>query len=98
MRNALSCRLEKLRKSFEDEDLLDERMDMSQPRPLWVIKIGSQLLMDEGPLFVRSLVRDIAELKLKFQINTLIVSSGAIASARMRIKKHWQTLPEKQAL
>ncbi|MBL7669664.1 MAG: glutamate 5-kinase [Bdellovibrionaceae bacterium] len=67
-------------------------------RPLWVIKIGSQIIIDEGPLFVRGLIRDITILKLKHRVDVIVVTSGAIASARIRLRKQWHSLPEKQAL
>ena len=54
--------------------------------------------MQEGPLFIASLVRDIAELRQKFGIDVVLVTSGAIASARLRLQRTWKTLPEKQAL
>lgn len=67
-------------------------------RPLWVIKIGSQIIIDEGPLFIRGLIRDITILKLKHRVDVIVVTSGAIASARIRLRKQWHSLPEKQAL
>lgn len=70
----------------------------SQKSPLWVIKVGSQTLIEQGPLFIQSLVRDVFELKKQFGISCLIVTSGAIASARARMGRQWKSLPEKQAL
>lgn len=71
---------------------------MSKKRPLWVVKIGSQIIINEGPLFIRSLIRDITVLKIKYRTDVIIVTSGAIASARFRLRKQWHSLPEKQAL
>jgi glutamate 5-kinase len=67
-------------------------------RPLWVIKVGSQIIIDEGPLFIRGLIRDVTILKIKHQVDVIIVTSGAIATARIRLRKQWHSLPEKQAL
>lgn len=67
-------------------------------KSLWVIKVGSQLIVDGGPLLIRSWMQDVAALLELFDINVIWVSSGAIASAKKRIKKSWQALPEKQAL
>jgi glutamate 5-kinase len=76
---------------------------------IWIVKIGSQLLIDGGPLLIRSLMNDTAELQKNHGIKVVWVSSGAIASARKRLgrleksAKNKQanarkTLPEKQAL
>lgn len=65
---------------------------------LWVIKVGSQTIIEQGPLFIQSLIRDVSDLKKKHNLSCLIVTSGAIASARQRLGHGWTTLPEKQAL
>ncbi len=70
---------------------------MSQRR-LWIIKVGSQLIVEGGPLLLRSWIEDVAFLKQNHGIDIIWVTSGAIASARKRIAKNWQSLPEKQAL
>lgn len=71
---------------------------MKKKRFLWVIKVGSQLIVDGGPLLIRSWMQDVATLLGSYQIDIIWVSSGAIASAKKRVKKSWKTLPEKQAL
>jgi glutamate 5-kinase len=65
---------------------------------IWIIKIGSQIIVEEGPLFIQSIVRDIAQLKKSKNIQVIIVSSGAIATAKVRTQKNWKSLKEKQAL
>lgn len=66
--------------------------------PLWVIKIGSQLITEGGPLLIRSLIQEVSALISKGELRVVWVTSGAIASARQRLHYQWQTLPEKQAL
>lgn len=66
--------------------------------PLWVIKIGSQQVIDGGPLLIRSLMNEVSELVKQNKLHVVWVSSGAIASARKRLNYQWKTLPEKQAL
>jgi len=65
---------------------------------LWVIKIGSQLITDGGPLLIRSLVQEISKLIKKKSLKIVWVTSGAIATARHRLNYQWNSLPEKQAL
>ena len=65
---------------------------------LWVIKIGSQLITDGGPLLIRALIQEIAPLILEKRLQIVWVTSGAIASARRRLNYQWSSLPEKQAL
>jgi glutamate 5-kinase len=65
---------------------------------LWVIKIGSQLITDGGPLLIRALIQEVGELIKDNRLQVVWVSSGAIASARQRLHFQWHTLPEKQAL
>ncbi len=65
---------------------------------LWVIKIGSQLITDGGPLLIRALIQEISTLIKSRQLKIVWVTSGAIASARQRLQYQWHTLPEKQAL
>lgn len=71
---------------------------MKAKKKIWVVKIGSQLLIDEGPLLIRALVKDVATLKRQHNIDVVWVTSGAIATARSQLEKNWKTLPEKQAL
>jgi glutamate 5-kinase len=63
----------------------------------WVIKIGSQLIIEEGPLLINSLAKDVARLK-KQGIDVVWVTSGAIATAKQQLGRSWKSLPEKQAL
>ena len=65
---------------------------------LWVVKVGSAIFTEGGPLVVRSWMKQVAELNSKFGIDVVWVSSGAIASARLRTNKNPQSLKEKQAL
>lgn len=71
---------------------------MKKAKELWVVKVGSQTIIEQGPLFIRSLCKDIAALKKKYHLNVLIVTSGAIATAQERAGKKWSSLAEKQAL
>ncbi|MEY4617574.1 MAG: glutamate 5-kinase [Pseudomonadota bacterium] len=71
---------------------------LKKRKKTWVIKIGSQLITDGGPLLIRSLIREISDLIKQEQLRVVWVTSGAIASARQRLKYQWSTLPEKQAL
>jgi glutamate 5-kinase len=65
---------------------------------IWIIKVGSQTLIEEGPLFIQSMIRDIAFLQKNFGIKVVIVSSGAIATAKVKTEKNWKNLKQKQAL
>lgn len=65
---------------------------------IWVIKVGSVLFVEGGPLLVREWIRQIAELKSKYGIDVVWVTSGAIASARARTDRSPTKLSEKQAL
>lgn len=74
---------------------------------LWVIKAGSQMVIEGGPNLIASWMKQVAILKTKFDIDVIWVTSGAIATARIetsahrKITKHskGQTpLAEKQAL
>jgi glutamate 5-kinase len=67
-------------------------------KQIWVVKVGSALFVEGGPLLVREWIRQIAELKTKHHIDIVWVTSGAIASARARIDRSWKKLTEKQAL
>lgn len=68
-----------------------------RPR-IWVIKVGSAIFVEGGPILVRAWMQQVAFLKRKYNIHVIWVTSGAIASARARTHKRWKTLPEKQAL
>lgn len=65
---------------------------------LWVVKIGSQLITDGGPLLIRSLIQEVCDLVKDHNLQIVWVTSGAIASARKRLNHQWHSLPEKQAL
>jgi glutamate 5-kinase len=67
-------------------------------KKIWVIKVGSALVIEGGPLLVRAWMKQVALLKRRFKIDVVWVTSGAIASARFRTRKKWKLLPEKQAL
>lgn len=66
-------------------------------RQLWVVKIGSQLVIDGGPLLLKSLLDQVVQLQ-KNGVDVIWVTSGAIATARNKMARSWKTLPEKQAL
>ena len=74
------------------------KTNKNRKKPIWVIKIGSAIFVDGGPILLKSLMQQVAELKQKYQVDIIWVTSGAIASARSRTHKHWKKLPEKQAL
>lgn len=64
----------------------------------WVIKVGSAVFVEGGPLLVKAWVQQLARLRHDHNVHAIWVTSGAIASARTRTQRHWQKLPEKQAL
>jgi glutamate 5-kinase len=79
----------------------------SKKKQLWVIKIGSQLITEGGPLLIRALIQEVASLIKNDDLDIVWVTSGAIASARQRLattsaRQHQnnqkKSLPEKQAL
>lgn len=86
--------------------MLLHRFAKNKKSQLWVVKIGSQLIIDGGPLLIRALMDDTAELMRSRGIRVVWVSSGAIASAKKRLKdfsiksrtKIGEVLAEKQAL
>lgn len=51
---------------------------------IWVVKAGSQMVVDGGPLLIRDWMRQVASLQ-KDGIRVVWVTSGAIASARERL-------------
>ncbi len=75
-------------------------MKASKSQKRWVIKSGSNLVMNGGPLLIRAWMQQVRDLQKEFKIKTVWVTSGAIASARERtdFNKKNRTLPEKQAL
>ncbi|HEY8270671.1 MAG TPA: glutamate 5-kinase [Pseudobdellovibrionaceae bacterium] len=66
----------------------------------WVIKAGSKMVCDGGPLLMRAWMQQVALLRKKHGIEVIWVTSGAIAwaVARTNFKKTKRTLPQKQAL
>lgn len=82
-----------LRKSVKKNIAIDKK-----EKELWVVKIGSQLITDGGPLLIRALIQEVAYLIKEQDARIVWVTSGAIASARQRLNYQWKTLPEKQAL
>ncbi len=66
----------------------------------WVIKAGSNIIVNGGPLLLRAWMQQVASLRREHHIEVIWVTSGAIASAveRTRIKRNRSELAEKQAL
>ncbi len=66
----------------------------------WVVKAGSNMVCEGGPLLLRSWMQQVAELWQKHRIEVVWVTSGAIAWAvqRTKFKKKNRTLQQKQAL
>ena len=71
-----------------------------KPLQRWVVKVGSKMVCTGGPLLLRHWMQQVALLKRNHQIETIWVTSGAIASAveRTDFKKPNRQLSEKQAL
>ena len=72
---------------------------MSRAKTRWVVKAGSQMVVQGGPLLLRHWMEQVCKLQ-KQNIEIIWVTSGAIALARERqgFHKKNRTLPEKQAL
>lgn len=66
----------------------------------WVIKAGSKMVCDGGPLLMRAWMQQVSLLRKRYGIEVIWVTSGAIAwaVARTEFKKAKRTLPQKQAL
>lgn len=66
----------------------------------WVVKAGSKMVCDGGPLLMRAWMQQVALLRKKHGIEVIWVTSGAIAWAitRTNFKKPKRNLPQKQAL
>lgn len=66
----------------------------------WVIKAGSKMVCDGGPLLMRAWMQQVSLLRKRYNIEVIWVTSGAIAWAvgRTNFKKIKRTLPQKQAL
>ncbi len=56
------------------------------------------MFVDGGPLLLRAWMRQVRHLKTRFKIDIVWVTSGAIASARVKTRRDWHDLPQKQAL
>jgi len=65
-----------------------------------VIKAGSRMVCEGGPLLMRTWMQQVAELKKKHNIEVIWVTSGAIAWAELKtsFNGHRRTLRQKQAL
>jgi len=66
----------------------------------WVVKAGSKMVCDGGPLLMRAWMQQVSELRKKHHIEVIWVTSGAIAWAvqRTNFKNPKRTLQQKQAL
>ncbi len=69
-------------------------------RKTWVIKAGSQMVCDGGPVLILSWMKQIQLLRKKFHVDVIWVTSGAIASAteRTNFSGKKRTVSQKQAL
>jgi len=66
----------------------------------WVVKAGSKMVCDGGPLLMRAWMQQVATLRKEHKIEVIWVSSGAIAWAvqKTEFENPKRSLPEKQAL
>lgn len=73
---------------------------MKKVKNRWVVKAGSNVICSGGPMLIRAWMAQVAQLRQRYGIEVIWVSSGAIASAmdRTQFKKKKRTLSEKQAL
>src|SRR4051812_7533257 len=73
---------------------------MTKKKQRWVVKAGSNMVCSGGPLLLRSWAQQIVQLKNEFNIEVIWVTSGAISTARekLKLKKRENKLSEKQAL
>jgi len=69
-------------------------------RKRWIVKAGSQMVCEGGPILLRAWMQQVATLRKKYNIEIIWVTSGAIASAvdRTGFRKKSRKLAEKQAL
>jgi len=69
-------------------------------RRRWVVKAGSKMVCDGGPLLLRTWMHQVLQLRKQHNIEVIWVTSGAIASAARRtdFNQAKRTLPQKQAL
>lgn len=59
---------------------------MRTRRPIWVIKAGSQMVIDGGLLLIRDWMEQVQVLSKKHGVDVVWVTSGAIATARSRVR------------
>lgn len=74
---------------------------MAKKKQRWVIKAGSNMVCSGGPILLRSWAQQISQLKEEFNIEVIWVTSGAISSAKERLRltsKKILKVSEKQAL
>jgi glutamate 5-kinase len=66
----------------------------------WVVKAGSNMVCDGGPLLLRAWMQQVSELRRRHGVEVVWVTSGAIASAvdRTGFRKAKREMQEKQAL
>lgn len=66
----------------------------------WVVKAGSKMVVEGGPLLLRAWMQQVAELRSRHGIEIIWVTSGAIALAarKTEFRSPKRTLPQKQAL
>lgn len=66
----------------------------------WVIKAGSRMVCEGGPLLMRTWMQQVEQLRKKNQVEVIWITSGAIAFAAQKtsFNKSKRSLPEKQAL
>jgi glutamate 5-kinase len=67
-------------------------------RELWIVKAGSQMVIDGGPMLIRSWMNQVDDLAKSENIDIIWVTSGAIASAKKISGKSALNIAEKQAL
>lgn len=65
---------------------------------VWVVKAGSNLVLEGGPLLVLSWMQQVAALRREHSVRVVWVTSGAIALAREAKSRPHSTLAHKQAL
>lgn len=53
----------------------------------WVIKAGSQSILEGGPLLIRAWMQQVETLRREHDVEVIWVTSGAIAQANDRIRK-----------
>lgn len=66
----------------------------------WVVKAGSKMVCEGGPLLLHAWMRQVAQLRKRHDVEVVWVTSGAIAWAveHTHFKDDKRTLPQKQAL